>query len=80
MALVISQDFAQAISDYLVGRSLPLRYKESTIVVLWKDGKKDYSLLDSYYPIAFKNTLAKVIEKILVDYISNVAKGHLLLL
>ena len=80
VALVISQDFAQAISDCLVGGSLPLRYKESTIVVLRKDGKKDYSLLGSYRPIALENTLAKVIEKILADCISNAAEGHSLLL
>ena len=80
MALVILQDFAQAISDCLAGGSLPLRYKESTTVVLRKDRKKDYSLLGSYRPIALENTLAKVIEKILVDCISNAAEGHSLLL
>ena len=80
VALVILQDFAQAISDYLVGGSLPLRYKESTMVVLRKDGKKDYSLPGSYRPIALENTLAKVIEKILADRISNAAEGHSLLL
>jgi len=67
------------ISNCLAGRSLSLKYKESTTVVLRKDGKKDYSLLGSYRPIALENTLAKVIEKILVDHISSTAEEHLLL-
>ena len=79
IALVISKDLAQAISHCLADRSLPLRYKESTTVVLRKDRKKDYSLPGSYRPIALENTLAKVIEKILADCISSAAEEHLLL-
>jgi Reverse transcriptase (RNA-dependent DNA polymerase)/Endonuclease-reverse transcriptase len=79
IAPVISKDFAQAISNCLAGGSLPLKYKESTTVVLRKDGKKDYSLPSSYRPIALENTLAKVIEKILADRISSTAEEHALL-
>jgi hypothetical protein len=55
------------------------RYKESTTIVLKKDSKKDYSSLGSYRLIALKNTLAKVVKKILADRITKAAKEHLLL-
>jgi hypothetical protein len=43
--------------------------KETTIVVLRKVNKKDYSLLGSYRPVALKNTLGKLLEKIVVERI-----------
>ena len=39
-----------------------------------KDGKKDYSLLGSYRPIALKNALVKVIEKALATRIIEVVE------
>ena len=53
--------------------------KKSTIVALYKEGKKDYSLLNAYRPIVLENTLAKVVEKTLANYILNVVKTHELL-
>ena len=44
-------------------------YKETIIVVLRKANKKDYSLLGSYRPVALENTLGKILEKIVVEYI-----------
>ena len=41
-----------------------------TIVVLYKDGKADYSFINSYRPIALKNTIIKVYKKLLVTLIS----------
>ena len=76
---MISEDFAQAISNCLAGGTLPTKYKESTTIVLRKEGKKDYSLPGSYRPIALENTLAKVIEKIIADRISSAAEEHSLL-
>jgi len=39
-------------------------FKTTTTVVLQKPKKKDYSLLENYQPIALKNTLGKLLKKI----------------
>ena len=44
--------------------------KSITTVALRKDGKVDYSLINSYRPIALENTIAKVYKKLLVTLIS----------
>ena len=47
------------------------KIKKSIITVaLCKDGKADYSLINSYRPIALKNTIVKVYKKLLVTLIS----------
>ena len=48
--------------------------------ILYKEGKVDYLFLESYYPITLKNTLSKILKKVIVDYIVNMAKEHTLLL
>ena len=48
--------------------------------VLRKEGKADYSLPKSYRPIALKNTLSKILERVIVDCITDTAKKHALLL
>jgi len=48
-------------------------------VVLRKEGKKDYSLLKSYKPIAFKRTLAKILKKHTANIISKAMKKYKLL-
>jgi hypothetical protein len=63
-----------------VSSTLPKSYKESTTIALRKEGKKDYSLPRSYRPIALENTLAKVVEKALTNYIIEVAEQYKLLL
>ena len=47
--------------------------------VLYKEGKVDYLLLDSYCPIILKNTLNKILKRVIVDHIINIAKEHALL-
>ena len=42
--------------------------------MLWKEGKKDYSLLGSYRPIALENIVAKVLKKALANRITEKAK------
>ena len=54
--------------------------KESTIIVLRKENKKDYSLLRSYRPIALENTLVKIIEKLLANRLIDAAEAYNLLL
>ena len=44
-------------------------YKEIIIVVLKKVNKKDYLLLGSYRPVTLKNTLGKILEKIVAERI-----------
>ena len=48
--------------------------KSTTTVALRKDGKADYSLTNSYRPIALENTIVKVYEKLLVTLISQEAE------
>ena len=48
--------------------------------ILHKEGKIDYLLLGSYHPIALKNTLSKILKKVIVDCIADIAKEHALLL
>ena len=50
------------------------------MVILYKKGKADYLTLGSYYPIALENTLSKILEKVIVDYIVDTAKEYTLLL
>ena len=48
--------------------------------ILYKKGKVDYLFLGSYRPIALKNTLSKILERVIVDCIVNTAKEYTLLL
>jgi len=50
------------------------------MVILRKKGKVDYLILGSYRPIALENTLSKILEKVIVDYIVDTAKEYALLL
>ena len=79
IALVIAKDLAKAASYYFTNKTIPESLKESIIVILHKDGKKDYSLLSSYKLIALKNTLAKVLKKYVANIISKAVKKYKLL-
>ena len=48
--------------------------------ILYKEGKADYLLLGSYRPIALENTLSKILERVIADYIVDTAKEYALLL
>jgi hypothetical protein len=62
------------ISYYLrLGRAI-------TMYILYKEGKADYLLLGSYRPIALKNTLSKILERVVADYIVDIAEEYALLL
>ncbi len=76
LADTVSADLADTISQIFEAGDLPATLKESTTVVLKKDKKKDYSLANSYRPIALENTLAKVIEKILATRITEEAENR----
>ena len=51
-----------------------------TTFILRKEGKADYSLPGSYRPIALENTLSKILERVVVERIVDIAKEHALLL
>ena len=51
-----------------------------TIFVLYKEGKADYLFLGSYRPIALKNTFNKILKRVIIKHIINIAKKHTLLL
>ena len=50
------------------------------MVILYKEGKVDYLLLGSYLPIALENTLSKILERVIVEYIVDIAEEYALLL
>ena len=50
------------------------------MVILYKEGKADYLLLGSYRPITLENTLSKILERVIVEYIADIAKEYALLL
>ena len=76
----ITPGIAKAISQIFRNREIPTRLKESTIIVLYKDKKKDYSLLSSYRLIILENTIVKVIKKIIANRIISKAKSRGLIL
>jgi hypothetical protein len=76
----ILEGLAHAISRALAEGTLPNRYKELITITLRKEDKKDYSLPSSYRLIVLENTLAKVVEKILVIRLSRAAEEYTLLL
>jgi len=77
--LVIVKDLAEVVSHCFTSGIILKSLKEFIIMVLYKEGKKDYSFLGSYRLIALKNTLAKVLEKHIANIISKAAEEHGLL-
>ena len=51
-----------------------------TTVILYKKGKADYLIPGSYHHIALENTLSKILKRVIVDYIVDIAKEYTLLL
>jgi len=49
-------------------------------MVLYKEEKKNYSLLNSYRLIALKNTLVKILKKYIANIMSKAAEKYRLLL
>ena len=64
---------------FIIGYYLRLRRAIITFV-LYKEGKVDYLFLGSYRPIALENTLSKILERVIADYIVDTAKEYALLL
>ena len=64
---------------FIIGYYLRLRRAIITFI-LRKEGKVDYLFLRSYRPIALENTLIKILERVIADYIVDIAKEYALLL
>jgi hypothetical protein len=57
----------------------PAFLKFSRTIVLRKPGKSSYESLSAWRPIALLKTIGKVVEKLLVRRIKNLAEEHYLL-
>ena len=66
---VIATPLTKAVIVCFQKSELPKYFKATTMVILQKTKKKDYSLLRSYRLIALKNTLEKLLEKIIIECI-----------
>ena len=68
-AEVIATPLTKAATVCLQRDKLLKCLKATTTVILQKVKKKDYSLSGNYRPIALENTLGKLLEKIVTEYI-----------
>jgi signal recognition particle GTPase len=80
ITLEISASLVQRIYTALIYSLLPAHYKKSITIVLYKKSKKNYLLSKSYRLITLKNTLIKIIKKVLITYLSCITEKHSLLL
>ena len=64
---------------FIIGYYLRLK-RAMTMFVLYKEGKADYLFLGSYRYITLKNTLSKILERVIADCIADMAEEHALLL
>jgi len=74
--LVIIKDLIKTVSNYFINGIIPKSLKEFIIVILRKERKKNYSLLSSYKLIIFKNMLAKVLKKYIVNIMLKAAEKY----
>jgi len=80
VVLVIIKDLAKVISYYFASGIILKRLKEFIIMVLYKEGKKNYSLLSSYRLITLENTLVKALEKHIINIIFKAVEEYRLFL
>ena len=76
----VGEELAGVITGILLSGELPASFKESTTVALRKEKKKDYLLPGSYRLIIYKNTIVKIVEKIIIEGITTEAEERGLLL
>jgi len=78
-ALVITKNLIEAASYCFTSGIILKSLKKFITVVLYKEEKKDYSLLGSYRLITLKNMLVKVLEKYIANIISKAVEEYRLL-
>ena len=77
--LIIPQLIDIAKAYFVIGYYLRLK-RAIIIVVLRKEGKVNYSLLRNYQLITLKNTLSKILERVIIKCIADIAEKYALLL
>src|SRR6266568_593548 len=65
---------------YFIIGYYPRLKRSITTVILQKEDKTDYLIPGNYRPIALKNTLSKILKKVIVDHIADIVEEHALLL
>ena len=80
VVLIIIKDLIKIASYCFISGIILKYFKEFIIAVLYKKGKKDYFFPSSYKLIVFKNMLAKVLKKYIVDIIFKAVEEYRLLL
>ena len=80
VALIVLKELAQIIINYIIEKRVPDNLRKLIIFVLRKERKKDYLLLGIYRLIELKNTVAKLVEKLVIIYITKMTKANQLLL
>ena len=72
--LLIALQFIDIARAYFI-ISYYLRLRRAIIIfVLYKEGKVDYLFLGSYRPIILENTLNKILERVVINYMADTAK------
>jgi len=78
--ILIAPQLINIVKAYFIVGYYPRLKKSIIIVVLYKEDKVDYLFLGSYRLITLENTFNKILEKVIVDYIVDMAKKYILLL
>jgi len=76
----IKKNLTIIITQYFTNSLLSLYLKKFTTVMLQKKRKKNYLLSDNYYLIALKNTIVKLLKKIVTKHITHIVEKHDLLI
>jgi len=79
IVLVIIKDLIEIASSCFTSKIILKSFKKFIIIVLRKEGKKNYFFLGSYKLITFKNTLVKVLKKYVANIMSKAIEKHRLL-
>ena len=79
IASEISTGLMQRVHTAFIYSLLLIYYKELITIILYKEGKKNYLLPESYRLIALKNMLIKIIKKILATCLNCTAEKYSLL-
>ena len=63
------------ITHQLEDGTIPGELKETITVALRKPGKKDYTLIKAYMPIALENTIVKTVETTVTRTLASAAEN-----
>ena len=78
--LLIAPWLADIAKAYFITGYYPRLKRAIIIFILHKEGKADYLLLGNYQPIALENTLSKILKRVVIEHIADIAEKHALLL